>query len=148
MEYLYYAGDDRFGALGVSTSATEYTPRALGPLPLLEDAQQLSEVAAKVEASEPLSALEARIIAGGGSPLDGAKPKALINIEGVQWVIKFFNNESVDAPLVEHATTKLAALAGISVSATQVVRLSGLHAVAIRRVASSFAFDLPIDESK
>jgi serine/threonine-protein kinase HipA len=133
MEYLYYAGDDRFGALGVSTSATEYAPRALGPLPRLEDAQQLSEIAAKVEASEPLSALEARIIAGGGSPMGGAKPKALINIEGVQWVIKFFNNEPVDAPLVEHATMKLAALAGISVAATQVVRLSGLHAVAIRR---------------
>jgi serine/threonine-protein kinase HipA len=77
--------------------------------------------------------LEARIIAGGGSPLGGAKPKALINIEGAQWVIKFFNNESVDAPLVEHSTMKLAALAGISVAATQVVRLSGLHAVAIRR---------------
>jgi serine/threonine-protein kinase HipA len=81
MEYLYYAGDDRFGALGVSTSATEYAPRALGPLPRLEDAQQLSEIAAKVEL----------------------------------------------------ATMKLAALAGISVAATQVVRLSGLHAVAIRR---------------
>ena len=51
MEYLYYAGDDRFGALGVSTSATEYVPRASGPLPRLEDAQQLSEVAAKIEAS-------------------------------------------------------------------------------------------------
>jgi serine/threonine-protein kinase HipA len=33
MEYLYYAGDDRFGALGVSTSATDYTPRAGSPLP-------------------------------------------------------------------------------------------------------------------
>jgi hypothetical protein len=29
---------------------------------------------------------------------------------------------------------KLAALAGISVAASQVVRLSGLHAVAIRRI--------------
>lgn len=133
MEYLYFAGDDRFGALGVSTSASQYVPRASGPLPRLEDAQRLSEVAAKVEASESLSALEARIIAGGGSPLGGAKPKALINIDGVQWVIKFFNNESVDAPLVEHATLKLAALAGITVAATQVLKLSGLHAVAIRR---------------
>jgi serine/threonine-protein kinase HipA len=133
MEYLYYAGDDRFGALGVSTSAVEYAPRPLGPLPRLEDAQQLSEVAAKVEASEPLSALEARIIAGGGSPLGGAKPKALINIDGAQWVIKFFNNEWVDAPLVEHATLTLAAFAGINVAATQVLKLSGLHAVAIRR---------------
>ena len=55
--------------------------------------------------------------------MGGAKPKALINIEGAQWVIKFFNNEPVDAPLVEHATMRLAALAGISVAATQVVRL-------------------------
>ena len=133
MEYLYYAGDDRFGALGVSTSATVYVPRALGPLPRLEDAQQLSEVAAKIEASEPLSALEARIMAGGGSPLGGAKPKALITIGDEQWVIKFFNNEPVDAPLVEHATMTLAARAGITVAATQVVRLVGLHAVAIRR---------------
>ncbi len=133
MEYLYYAGDDRFGALGVSTSASVYIPRALGPLPRLEDAQQLSEVAAKIEASEPLSALEARIMAGGGSPLGGAKPKALITIDGHQWVIKFFNNEPVDAPLVEHATMTLAARAGITVADTQVVRLSGLHAVAIRR---------------
>jgi len=133
MEYLYYAGDDRFGALGVSTSATEYVPRALGPLPRLEDAQLLSEVAAKIEASEPLSVLEARIMAGGGSPLGGAKPKALITIGGEQWVIKFFNNEPVDAPLVEHATMTLAARAGITVAATQVVRLVGLHAVAIRR---------------
>jgi serine/threonine-protein kinase HipA len=133
MEYLYFAGDDRFGAMGVSTSATQYVPRASGPLPRLEDAQLLSEVAAKVEASESLSALEARIIAGGGSPLGGAKPKALINIGGAQWVIKFFNNESVDAPLVEHATLKLAALAGITVATTQLLKLSGLHAVAIRR---------------
>jgi serine/threonine-protein kinase HipA len=133
MEYLYFAGDDRFGALGVSTSAANYVPRASGPLPRLEDAQLLSEVAAKVEASESLSALEARIIAGGGSPLGGAKPKALINIDGAQWVIKFFNNESVDAPLVEHATLTLAALAGITVAVTQVLSLSGFHAVAIRR---------------
>ena len=133
MEYLYYAGDDRFGALGVSTSDSKYTPRAAGPLPRLEDAPALSEVAAKIEASEPLTALESKIIAGGGSPLGGAKPKALITIDGEQWVIKFFNNEPVDAPLVEHATMTLAALAGINVAQTQVIALGGLHAVAIRR---------------
>lgn len=133
MEYLYYAGDDRFGALGVSTSPTVYVSRALGPLPRLQDAQQLSEVAAKIEAAEPLTAIEARIMAGGGSPLGGAKPKALITIDAEQWVIKFFNNEPVDAPLVEHATMTLAARAGINVAATQVVPLQGLHAVAIRR---------------
>jgi len=133
MEYLFYAGDDRFGALGVSTSSSTYSPHARGPLPRFEDAQQLSEVAAKIEASEPITALEAKIIAGGGSPLGGAKPKALIDIDGEQWVIKFFNNESVDTPLIEHATMTLAARAGITVAQTRIVRLVGDNAIVIRR---------------
>ena len=133
MEYLYYAGDDRFGALGVSTSSSEYLPRDGGPLPRLEQAQALSEVVAKVEASEPLSALERQIIGGGGSPLGGAKPKALIDIDGEQWVIKFFNNEPIDSPLVEHATMTLAKRAGITVAQTQVVKLMDGSAVAVRR---------------
>ena len=133
MEYLYYAGDDRFGALGVSTSSDTYSPRAVSPLPRLADAQRLSEVAAKIEASEPLTALEARIIAGGGSPLGGAKPKALIDIDGAQWVVKFFNNEPVDTPLIEHATMTLAQRAGINVAETQVIRLADANAIAIRR---------------
>ena len=133
MEYLFYAGDDRFGALGVSMSSSTYRPRDGSPLPRLEDAQQLSEVAAKIEASEPLTAIEAKIIAGVGSPLGGAKPKALINIDGEQWVIKFFNNEPIDAPLVEHATMTLAKQAGITVARTQLIRLVGTNAVAIRR---------------
>lgn len=133
MEYLYYAGDERFGALGVSTSAERYEPRPGGPLPRLQDAQHLSEVVAKIEAVEPLTALEARIIAGGGSPLGGAKPKALIDIDGASWVIKFFNNEPVDTPLIEHATMTLAARAGISVAQTQLIPLVGFNAVAIRR---------------
>jgi serine/threonine-protein kinase HipA len=133
MEYLYHAGDDRFGALGVSTSPDTYCPRAGGPLPRLADAQHLSEVVGKIEASDPLTALEARIIAGGGSPLGGAKPKALIQIDGEQWVIKFFNNEPVDSPLVEHATMTLAEKAGITVAQTRVIPLEGFNAVAIRR---------------
>ena len=133
MEYLYYAGDDRFGALGVSTSSSTYSPRPTSPLPRLGDAQQLSEVAAKIEASEPINAMEAKIIAGGGSPLGGAKPKALIDIAGEQWVIKFFNNEPVDTPLIEHATMTLATRAGITVAETQVIRLADSHAIAVRR---------------
>ncbi len=133
MEYLYYAGDDRFGACGVSTSSSTYTPRAGGPLPRLEDAQLLSEVAAKIEASEPITPLEAKIIAGGGSPLGGAKPKALITIGAEQWVLKFFDNEPVDTPLIEHATMTLAARAGITVAKTQVIQLIGSNALAIRR---------------
>lgn len=133
MELLYYAGDDRFGALGVSTSPTTYIPRKGGPLPRLAQVQELSEVVAKIEAGDALTTIETKIIEGGGSPLGGAKPKALIDIDGEQWVIKFFNNEYVDAPLVEHATMTLASQSGITVAKTQVIRLVAANAVAIRR---------------
>ena len=133
MEYLYYAGDERFGALGVSMSAGSYSPRPGSPLPRLGEVQQLSEVAAKIEAAEPITALEANMIAGGGSALGGAKPKALIDIDGLQWIIKFFNNEPVDTPLIEHATMTLARRAGITVALTQVIALTGTNALAVRR---------------
>lgn len=133
MESLYYASDDRFGALGVSTSANAYCPSLLSSLLRLDDAQKLSEVAEKIEASESISAVEAKIIAGGGKPLGGAKPKALININDEQWVIKFFNNEPVDTPLVEHASMTLASRAGIKVAETQVVHLAQFNAIVIRR---------------
>jgi serine/threonine-protein kinase HipA len=117
----------------MSTSSSTYSPRAVGPLPRLEQAQRLSEVVAKIEAAEPVHALEAKILAGGGSPLGGANPKALIEIDGEQWVLKFFNNEPVDTPLIEHATMTLAARAGVTVAETRVVRLAGANAIAIRR---------------
>ena len=132
MEYLFYAGDDRFGALGVSTSADAYLPRPRSPLPRLAQAQQLSEVVHKVSAREPVNATERHMLAAGGS-FGGAKPKALIEIAGEQWVIKFFNNEPIDVPLVEHASMTLASLAGITVAETRVVPLVGEHALAVRR---------------
>jgi serine/threonine-protein kinase HipA len=132
MEYLYYAGDDRYGALGVSTSEQEYRPRLNGPLPRLEDAQALSEAIAKVDARDPINALERRLIAAGAS-LGGAKPKALIEIDAAQWIIKFFNNEPVDTPLVEHASMTLARQAGITTADTRVIPLLGENALAIRR---------------
>jgi serine/threonine-protein kinase HipA len=132
MEYLYYAGDDRFGALGVSTSSAVYSPRAGGPLPRLSQAQQLSEVIARIEAAEPISDVDAKIARAGGS-LGGAKPKALIDVDGEQWVIKFFNGEPIDTPLVEHAAMTLAGRAGITVAETQAIHLTGAHAVAVRR---------------
>jgi serine/threonine-protein kinase HipA len=132
MEYLYFAGDDRFGALGVSTSSIEYLPRRNGPLPRLQDVQTLSEAVTKINLKEPITQLESRMLSAGGS-FGGAKPKALIEIDGDQWVIKFFNGEPIDVPLVEHATMTLAAKAGINVAHTRCISLKSEHAVAIKR---------------
>ena len=132
MEYLYFAGDDRFGALGVSSSPDSYRPREAAPLPRLDEAQALSEVVRKIAAKEPLTAQE-RAIAHAGGSLGGAKPKALICIDGAEWVIKFFAGEPIDAPLIEHASMTLAVKAGIRAAETQIVPLVGENAVIVRR---------------
>jgi serine/threonine-protein kinase HipA len=132
MEYLYYAGDDRFGALGVSTSHSTYIPRDKSPLPRLEQAQELSDIVHKLSAKEPISQIERPMLTAGAS-FGGAKPKALIDIAGVQWVIKFFDGEPIDVPLVEHASMTLAESVGITVAETRVVKLAGENALAVRR---------------
>jgi serine/threonine-protein kinase HipA len=65
--------------------------------------------------------------------MGGARPKALLDIDGVQWVVKFSNGDAVDTPLIEHASMTLAARAGINTAETFAIRLVGGHAVAIKR---------------
>jgi serine/threonine-protein kinase HipA len=132
LEYLYFAGDDRFGALGVSTSAEQYLPRRLGPLPTLEEADRIHELIRKVLDNEPIPPELRRLVSPGAS-LGGARPKALLNMGGEQWVIKFSDGEPADTPLIEHATMSLAQKAQIRSAPTMAVRLTVGHAVAIRR---------------
>jgi serine/threonine-protein kinase HipA len=132
LEYLYFAGDDRFGALGVSTSRDEYMPRRLGPLPTLQDANELQELIRKVQHNEPVPLAQQRLISPGAT-MGGARPKALIDIAGDQWVIKFADGDPADTPLIEHAAMTLAQKAGIRTAQTMPVRLTHGHAVAIKR---------------
>jgi serine/threonine-protein kinase HipA len=132
LEYLYFAGDDRFGALGVSTSPDEYLPRRLGPLPTLQDADELEELIRKVQNNEPVPPAQQRLLAPGVT-MGGARPKALIDIAGEQWVIKFSDGDPADTPLIEHAAMTLAQKAGIRTAQTMPVRLTHGHAVAIKR---------------
>lgn len=132
LEYLWFAGDERFGALGVSTSADAYEPRRLGPLPRLEDTGAIRELVRKVLENEPVPADQRRLI-DPGATMGGAKPKALLEVDGTQWVVKFGAGEDVDAPLVEHASMTLASVAGIRAAETRAIRVTDGHAVAIRR---------------
>ena len=132
LEYLYFAGDDRFGALGVSTSGEHYLPRRLGPLPALEEADAIHELIRKVQENEPIPLEQKRLISPGVT-MGGARPKALLNIAGEQWVIKFADGEPTDTPLIEHAAMTLAQKAEIRVAATRPVALTHGHAVAIKR---------------
>lgn len=132
LEYLYFAGDDRFGALGVSTSPERYLPRRLGPLPTLAEANRIHDLVRKVQDNEPIPP-ELRRLVSPGATMGGARPKALLNLEGEQWVIKFADGDPADTPLIEHATMTLARKAQIRSAFTTAVRLTVGHAVAIRR---------------
>jgi serine/threonine-protein kinase HipA len=133
LEYLYFAGDERFGALGVSTSASQYLPRRLGPLPTLADTAAIHELVRRVLDNEPIAADQLRLLAPGVT-MGGARPKALVDVDGLPWVVKFADpGEPTDAPLVEHATMTLARLARITTAETRAIRLADGHALAIRR---------------
>jgi serine/threonine-protein kinase HipA len=132
LEYLFFAGDDRFGALSVSTSPTEYLPRRLGPLPALADADEIQELIRKVQNNEAVPQSQERLISPGAT-MGGARPKALVNIGSDQWVIKFADGDPADTPLIEHAAMTLAQKASIRVAETRPVRLIHGHAVAIKR---------------
>jgi serine/threonine-protein kinase HipA len=67
LEYLYFAGDDRFGALGISTSADAYMPPRLGPLPTLQEADQIHRLIRKVQENESIPPDLRRLVSPGAA---------------------------------------------------------------------------------
>ncbi len=133
LDFLFYAGDERFGALGVSTSKASYQPRRFGPLPHLADVAAIAQLVRCIQNGNPIDVGQQRLIAPGVT-MGGARPKALLTMDDHPWVLKFNEpGEAVDLPLVEHATMTLAAQAGIRVAQTRAIDLPGGHALAVKR---------------
>ena len=127
LEMLLFAGDDRFGALGISLSATQYIPRHLGPYPQLADVARLASAIEDVQTQAPISAEIQRLIQPGVT-LGGARPKTLLQTDAGSCVIKFSElDDPVDTPLIEHATMTLVAQAGLCVAKTGVLPLPLRH---------------------
>lgn len=128
LEMLLFAGDDRFGALGISTSAERYVPRRIGPYPQLRDLASLAQAVADVQLQAPITPDIQRLVQPGVT-LGGARPKALLQTDNGPCVIKFSElDDAVDTPLIEHATMTLAGRAGIHVAATGVLSLPSRYA--------------------
>ena len=133
MEYLYLAGDERFGALGISLSDQRYQPKVIGPLPMLADVAAIEQVVQKVIAGDAVAESLQRLIAPGVT-MGGARPKALITIDNAPWVLKFAEHgDMTDSPLVEFATMTLAERCGIRVAESRAVPLGRGHAIAVKR---------------
>ncbi len=132
LEFLLFAGDDRYGALGVSQRSEAYEPWRHGPMPGLDSLKEMAEVVRKVLANEAVPELQRRLVRPGAS-MGGARPKSLINIDGEPWLVKFSEGEEIDTPLIEHATMTLSKSCGVDVAATRALPVGSGHAVAVRR---------------
>lgn len=132
LEYLYFSGDDRFGALGVSTDAVGYQPSSGGTMASLANLDEMQRAVAAVLADEKLDERLVRLVKPGPS-FGGARPKSLIEMEGVQWVVKFSEGEDFNTELVEHATMSLASECGLDVAVTRALPLARGHAIAVKR---------------
>jgi serine/threonine-protein kinase HipA len=138
LEYLYFGGENRFGALGVSLDPANYQPSGDGVLASLDKLPDMERAIAAILAGENLSEAWARLVQPGPS-FGGARPKSLIQMEGAQWVLKFSEGEDFNTELVEHATMRLAAQCGINVAETRALPLPRRHAVAVKRFDRSGA---------
>jgi serine/threonine-protein kinase HipA len=129
---LYFAGHDRFGALGVSLHETRYDAVAATAIATFENLPQMQLAIQRVLAGENLNEAHTRLLRPGPS-FGGAHPKSLIEMDGQQWVVKFAETAEWDMPLIEHASMTLAAKAGIDVALTRALGLPQGHAVAVAR---------------
>lgn len=132
LEYLYFGGENRFGALGVSLDPANYQPSGDGVMAGLDNLLEMQRAVAAILAGEKLSDALVRLVKPGPS-FGGARPKSLIEMDGAQWVVKFSEGEDFNTELVEHASMRLAALCGIYVAETRALPLPRGHAVAIKR---------------
>lgn len=114
-EYLRHAGSNRSGALDFR--AAPDSPASGGALAQLLDLAYLQEAAERIDAGEPLPAQLAGIFEAGSS-MGGARPKAVVEADGRQWLAKFgLPGDPFNMPLIEYATLELARACGLNVPA-------------------------------
>lgn len=133
LECLYCAGDHRPGALGLSLAPHRYAPIDRGHPPSIE---HLAAIHLAIEAALDGASLDAgmRQLLAPGAGLGGTRPKALLDIDGSTWIVKFSAPGDLFCdPAVEHASMALARRAGINACRTQMLRHPGGLAVAVER---------------
>lgn len=132
LDFLYLAGDRRFGSLGFSINPGQYEPHDSGSLPDLASIESLRDLIYRIEHNEPLTEQE-KLLASSTRTMGGAHPKALVRVNGLECIAKFPRGSHVDIALIEHATMVLATGAEITTSPTFPVRTLSGHVVAIGR---------------
>ena len=129
LTYLLESGSDRIGALDFQQSPTEYIPRAANNVGLAE----LLESAARVEQGITLTP-ELDNALFHGSSIGGARPKALIEEQGIKYVAKFSSTSDLYSVVkAEFLAMRLAQLAGLNVAPVKLVRAANKDVLLIER---------------
>ncbi|MDQ1075134.1 MULTISPECIES: type II toxin-antitoxin system HipA family toxin [Microbacterium] len=127
--YLLHSTSNRFGAIDFQESASVYVPRLTAPASL----EDLLGAADTVEAGGELP-LELERALLSGTAMGGARPKAVVEHDGRQYIAKF--SASTDHfPVVgaEAASMFLAEKAGLRVASTRVESVLGRTVLLVER---------------
>ena len=135
LTYLLESGSDRIGALDFQQSPTEYVPRSATNATL----QELVRSADLVEQGIPLTP-ELGLALLHGTPIGGARPKALIEDEGVKFIAKFSSSSDVyNVIKAEFIAMRLAALAGLDVAPVELASAAGKDVLLVKRFDRNYS---------
>ena len=129
--YLIHAGSQRVGALDIRSSRQAEPTLGYGSW---DNLQYLMDAAQRIDEGLPVPAHLEEIFAQ-GSPLGGARPKATVrDNEQILWLAKFpSRKDALAVPIIETATLRLAAAAGLTVPPLKLIQLGERPVMLIRR---------------
>jgi serine/threonine-protein kinase HipA len=129
LTYLLESGSDRIGALDFQHSATECVPRQQTNATL----EELMQSAERVEKGVPLSADLDQALQH-GTPLGGARPKALIETGKQKFIAKFSaSNDLYNVVKAEFVAMRLAHIVGLNVAPVKLTKGLGKDVLLIER---------------
>lgn len=129
LTYLLESGSDRIGALDFQRSPTNYVPRTANNVSM----EELLESADRVEKGVPLTPELDQALFHGCS-IGGARPKALIQDKGRNYIAKFSSSTDLYSVVkAEFIAMRLASLAGLNVAAVKLEQVINRDILLIER---------------
>jgi serine/threonine-protein kinase HipA len=136
LDYLLHSPDDRAGALGFGLNQKPPAPKRkfnrtldLGKLQAFADAI----IAGEVVPQEP-DAEQAQEIMLEGTSMGGARPKAVVEDDGVLWIAKFNRpDDSWNHARVERAMLELARTCGLQTAESMLTTIGDRDALLVKR---------------
>ena len=135
LTYLLESGSDRSGALDFQQSPSEYVPRSAANAEL----EELLQSAERVEQGIPLTP-ELELALLHGSPIGGARPKALIKDGDMKYIAKFSSGSDIyNVIKAEFIAMRLAALAGLNVAPVKLASAAGKDVLLVERFDRNYS---------